>query len=117
MQVLFIPADSTRPFEIREITRDSATLRQLQAMVGGCIELVPLPVADVTLWCNEDGKGMQLPFNPRAQLLWQKLWPQIAIADRLLGDVFLAGGTDAEGDMQSVPETVVYAMRVVAYGR
>jgi len=69
-------------------------LEQLQAAVGGYIQAVNLS-DDITLWCNEEGKIMNLPHNPIAQVLWDKFFG--ANTDLIVGDVVITGGADDEG--------------------
>ena len=45
--------------------KDGITLDQLQAAVGGYIEMVPLSSSEV-VFCNEDGRRLGLPVNVRA---------------------------------------------------
>ena len=92
--VIVIPADGTKPIRSRE-TDTPPTLPELQALVGGFIELVPhwsdymgMP-ADV--WCNEDGKPDQLPVNVRATALWYEKLGQ-RVDDILVGEIVLVVG-------------------------
>lgn len=63
--------------ELREFDRPPK-LEELQAVVGGYLELVPRfktfayssVVMDCVALCNEDGKRKQLPVNRAATLAW-----------------------------------------------
>lgn len=69
-------------------------LEQLQTAVGGYVQAINLS-DDITLWCNEEGKIMNLPHNRIAQVLWDKVFG--AETDYIVGDIVLTGGTDNEG--------------------
>lgn len=47
---------------------------ELTAIVGGMVEIVPLPSGKL-LVCNEEGKLNGLPKNDRATLEWQTEYP------------------------------------------
>lgn len=89
---------------VESIGFDSATeLSQLQAAVGGYVQAVNLN-RNTTLWCNEDGRMLNLPTNAAATQLWQKLRPDTA--DTVRGSVVVTGGTDGSGESLPVaPET------------
>lgn len=65
------------------------TLEAMQQMVGGYIEVIPLD--DVCLVCNEEGKLMGLPGNRRLR------------NDIIAGTFFLAGNTP-EGGFRSLTQ-------------
>lgn len=69
-------------------------LEQLQAAVGGYVQAINLN-DQITLWCNEEGKIMNLPHNPIAQGLWDKVFG--IGTDYIVGDVVLTGSADDEG--------------------
>jgi hypothetical protein len=54
-----------KPPEVRDIG-NANELQPLQELVGGYIEVVPFPVKNTVLVCNEEGKLMGLPPNFRA---------------------------------------------------
>lgn len=76
-------------------------LTNLQAAVGGNIQPVDL-TPEVTMWCNEEGKLIDLPFNPYAQLYWNRFFG--AGTDAIMGDVIFTGGVNGEGDTTSLGE-------------
>jgi len=69
------------------------TLEVMQKLVGGYLECVRL-TATVDLWCNEDGKGLGLPFNVF-------LAQNGELQDAVVGDFFLARHNE-EGDTVSL---------------
>lgn len=73
---------------------DSLDYPTLSGAVGGLIEAVTLD-GDITLWCNEEGKILGLPYNDKATLLWEKTF---GATDLIMGDVILTGGNDEEGE-------------------
>ena len=75
-----------------DITADS--LDTLQGAVGGWVQAIDL-TADMTMWCNEEGKLVGLPHNPYAQFMWDKAFG--AQTDYIVGDIVLTGGADEEG--------------------
>lgn len=79
---IFIPADDTQP--VRVIEAQPCELEALQKLVGGDIELAWCPPKRIALFaealgvrlqktaqlfCNEDGRGLGLPYNERASAL------------------------------------------------
>jgi Domain of unknown function (DUF3846) len=78
-------------------------LSDLQAAVGGYIEAAPS--ADcVTIWCNEDGKGLGLPINGPANTVWAMYDEFDCLSwDRLVGNVVITGGTDEVGETMDLP--------------
>lgn len=61
------------------------SLEELQTIVGGYIQVVPLPRGR-SLVCNEDGISMALPYNPSASLAVTGY----VYGDRVLGDAVIA---------------------------
>jgi len=58
-----------------DITADAPfSLKTLQMYVGGLIQEVPMPDGS-RLICNDEGKLIGLPINPRATKLWNELYP------------------------------------------
>ena len=91
IQIMAIPADESRPVEIRTI--DSG-LESMQAEVGGNIECLATEAFD--LWLNEEGRITGLPTNHRAIRLTAAIGPVggYGYLHHLLGDVFITGGVD-----------------------
>ena len=87
--------------EVREHTQAKApTLDELQKLVGGYIQQVPHWVkhdglkADV--WCDEDGKVNDKPFNRRATTMWYAALGVGSLADFLVGDVVIVTSAPKE---------------------
>ena len=57
-------------FKIIDDEKDTPTLKEAQAFVGGMVECITWPNGDLLI-VNEEGKLMQLPLNPEATLLWR----------------------------------------------
>ncbi|NCZ57862.1 MAG: DUF3846 domain-containing protein [Actinobacteria bacterium] len=72
---------------------------QLFEAVGGLIEAADLD-ADLTLWCNEEGKLIGLTPNIIATKLWEK---SFGPTDIILGDCVFTGGTDEDGETRELP--------------
>jgi hypothetical protein len=88
---------------------ESATmpkLKELQAIVGGLIERVPLPEEFAgDLWVNEEGRLTDLAFNPVATAFVIARWREVAHIDELdlgrccvFGDALLIEGNADERD-------------------
>jgi hypothetical protein len=76
------------------------TLKSLQSSVGGFVQ--PLTLApDFIMWCNEEGKLLNLPHNPYAQFFWDA--KHGSNIDYIVGDVVFTGGNDEEGGLLSLP--------------
>lgn len=70
--------------EIKDIYAGPKSLKNLQDLVGGYIELVHLP-ENIIMVCNEEGKMMNLPVN------------FVLRGDRIAGNViFLSSDNDGE---------------------
>ena len=89
--VIVIPADKAQAIRSRE-TDDRPTLQQLQDIVDGYIQIVPgwddYMGKPAVVYCNEDGKARQLPFNVRATTHWFAKLGYLG-DDVLCGDVVL----------------------------
>ena len=68
----------------REISPKTFSLEELQAIVGGYIELVKL-TDDVVMIVDEEGKFKDYPMNYAATALWAKCHP--GYSDWIAGDV------------------------------
>lgn len=73
-----------------------ATLEELQREVGGPIEVVPyffrFEGATCMVFCNENGKIKNLPFNLEATKLWAAGSTVKMADDVLVGDVVICTG-------------------------
>lgn len=105
MRALLIPAGGL-PEEVE--VSDENELDDLQRYVGGWIEYVPTD-QDVTLYCNEEGKILNLPPNPLATELFGSL---LMPGDYLAGDVILLGLLDEDGASTSIDPEWIKTVRV-----
>lgn len=87
-----------------EITGD---LSSMQRLVGGLIQPIDL-ADDVTMWVNEEGMILDLPYNHLATTFCAIY----GIETYLCGDVFLTGGTDEDGN--TLPLKQEYADHLLA---
>jgi len=74
---------------IEEFDAASASLEDLQAMVGGYIQEAPMPRGQdiATIICNEEGKLMGLPMNREATRIFQDAWR--SNADYIAGNAII----------------------------
>lgn len=61
-------------------------LKELQEIVGGYIEIVPAVHSDEVIVVNEEGKLLNLPYNPIATLYFQAYWDT---NDYIVGNVLI----------------------------
>lgn len=94
--------------EVTELDLTSKELPTLQEAVGGLIEAINL-ATDLTMFCNEEGKLLDLPHNPFAQYLWDKRFG--AHLDYIVGDIVLTGGADDEGEMLGLSDEQVQIIK------
>ena len=106
---LLIPVDG--PLEVLEPAGES--LKTLQKGVDGYVEAVYLDDA-FTMWLNDDGKGLRLPHNPRAQALWDRAFG--AGTDFTVGPVVLTGGVDEDGETLELDAETVAALTAALAG-
>lgn len=82
------------------VTEFDGGLKELQAAVGGLVEVVPTHEG-VTMWCNEEGKYTGLPVNRLAMDVWIR-WDvhrcMLVGKDWLAGSVVVTGGSDRYGN-------------------
>jgi len=106
-RVLFIPADSNRVVSLMDT---DGSLDAFQRLVGGTIQVITLDnVGQHSLYFNEEGKLLHLPLNPRATLLFYR---GVGITDdNIVGDAFLAGPVDEDGNDSDVNPDVVQLAR------
>jgi len=75
-----------------EVT-DEKMLPTLQEIVGGAVEPINI-TKDMTLWVNEEGKMLDLPFNYFATKMWEKRFG--VGTDQIVGDIVITGYADGE---------------------
>jgi len=83
----------------------SGSLSEMQAAVGGYIEVALTSLPGVTAYINEEGKLQGLPLNPAATALLK--YPN---DDFVVGDMLILGAPDENGDDTDVPEGTLDAI-------
>lgn len=84
------------------------SLSKLQDAVGGWVQAIDLSDT-LSMWCNEEGKLINLPHNPYAQVIWDEVFG--AQTDYIVGDVVFTGGTDDEGYTLGISDEQVERVR------
>lgn len=91
--ILCLSADG----DIATVPFQDDSLSQLQKIVDGYVECISVVIPDfgrVDIWLNEDGKGLELPYNPITSLICDQLFP----GDYIAGDIAITRGVDDEGN-------------------
>ena len=78
-----------------EIREGDEQLADLQAKVGGYIEVVPL-TPTIALICDEEGKLKARPINHIANRLVRHVGVELLDGDHLVGDVVIVGSDDSD---------------------
>jgi hypothetical protein len=88
---------------IRKVNLDG--YQPLSDAIGGLIEAVPSS-PEITIWCNEEGKGLKLDFNLIATDMWEvfDVYGCVAAGDVLVGPIVIQGPADEEGECTDVPD-------------
>lgn len=81
------------------------SLASMQAIVGGLIQPIDL-VEDCTIWVNEEGLLLGLPYNYIATDLTNQWYQGLS----LVGTAFLTGGTDEDGNTLPLREDYADAL-------
>jgi hypothetical protein len=76
-----------------DIIEIDGSLSSMQSLVGGLIQPIDL-LEDVTMWVNEEGLLIDLPYNHLATTFCGIF----GIDTYICGNVFLTGGTDEDGN-------------------
>jgi len=97
---LLIPATGDMRPVVPPDQRAAFTLAELQAFVGGHIEVLRIPDGRVA-FLNEEGKLLNLPHNRLATAL---LAPQLQAGDWIAGDVVICTLTEAGEDTDTADE-------------
>lgn len=79
-------------------------LEDLQRLVGGYFQVVPLPVEGLNAFVNEEGKIYGLPINPRATLATRGT---LMRGDYIAGTMVVLGPVDEDGEHQSADPDAV----------
>jgi len=96
IRVIHIPAavDTSESLRVIEVPTDQVA-EHLHELVKGSFQCVELNDG-VFVWLNEEGKFQHMPWNRRAQILWDERYGPGT--DFLVGPAVLTGGADARGD-------------------
>ena len=78
--------------EVVEFTNESC-YETIKEAVEGWVQCVPL--GELDLWVNEEGKLESLPFNVTATGLWEDIYNK---TDIIVGNAVFTSGTDDEGN-------------------
>lgn len=105
IKVVVIPSDEDEPLAMREL--EQGNLRAMQEIVGGLIEFTDIPAANASLVSNEEGLIYGLPLNTRATAILHTFAPIHTGHTILVGDCFICGLPDQDGDTQSVPDNLL----------
>ena len=87
---------------------DEDLLPTLQGLVGGSVEPINL-LKDMTLWVNEEGKMLNLPFNYFATKMWEKKFG--VGTDYIVGDVVITGYAD--GDTTGLKDEIIKMLQII----
>lgn len=104
MRAAIIPADGSQPIRVEDI---KPGVRELQSLVGGYFEVVPLPALGASMYVDEEGKlkrDARLKLNHRATALASD---RIRAEDFIVGDVVLLGARDGLDNDTDLPESTV----------
>ena len=88
--------------------QDITTYDQLNEALKGWIEAIPTDNR-VTVWCNEEGKLNNLPYNPVATKFWRSVdhYGCVRAGDWIAGPVVIQGPVDSEGNNTDCPDWVI----------
>jgi hypothetical protein len=102
---IVIPVDEDQPLVQDQLP--TASLESRQRLVGGLIQGIDLTDPAARLYCNEEGKVLELPLNRRATLLLWAHNPDFRYRDVIVGDAFLVGPIGRRSTDTSVPDEYV----------
>jgi hypothetical protein len=105
LSAIVIPAEDRQPLRLEQFGVNDLDARQ--RLVGGYIEVIRLERPTAVLYVNEDGRLLELPANRRATVL---LWVHNRAFrghDVILGDAFILGPPDDNGNATTAPQELV----------
>lgn len=109
-KVVIIPTNG-EPY-VQEIAGEYVDYDTLTNGVKGWIECVRLE-SNLEMWVNEEGKLIQMDYNPLATLLWEKYYGQ---TDMIMGPVVLTAGVDEEGETLAFDDNDVDSLTAMLSG-
>ena len=98
--MLVVPADDLQPIRLETI--DNHDLDAYRRLVGGHLEAIHLYEPDGSMYINDEGKLMGLELNRRLTMLTWVHNPSFMGRDGIVGDGFLVGKVDQQGNDTSV---------------
>lgn len=108
IRVLVVPADEEQPIFVKELV--DYDYRKGQEIVGGLIQPVDVEALEATIWANEEGHPLGLPWNKRATVILWMYAPEHRNVNVLMGDCYISGLPDDDGNTTSVPRLAVAAL-------
>ena len=87
LNVVVLEAGKTEGY-IQSYPKESITLQDMQELVGGYIETVPLNESQYMV-VNEDGRSLNLPINEMANAVLVQNNPHFAKFNTIIGNVFI----------------------------
>ncbi|MCA1601265.1 MAG: DUF3846 domain-containing protein [Acidobacteria bacterium] len=102
---IVLPADMAQP--IRQQQVEPSDLKTYWELVDGHLEVVDLFRPSASLYINEEGKLNDLPLNQRATVITWVHNSDFCGQHLILGDAFIVGPIDDNGDDLTVPEELV----------
>ena len=99
---IVIPADDAQPLRQHELA--VTDLDAYQELVGGNIEAIGLDDPAASMYFHGDGKHLDLPVNGRATLLLWAHVSELRFRDYIVGDAFLTGPLDRDGNDTDVSD-------------
>lgn len=100
---IVIPADPAAPVRREQLTPGD----DWGDLVAGMMQVITFEEPLASLYLNEEGKVAGLPFNARATAMTWVHNSAFRGRDQIVGDAFLVGPVDDDGDDLSVPEEYV----------
>jgi Domain of unknown function (DUF3846) len=105
---IIIPADDEQPLRQNQLLAEG--LADRQQLVGGFVQGIDLRDPPARLYCNEDGKVLELPPNKRATLLLWAHNPAFRYRDFIVGDAFLVGPVGRRSADTNAPDQYVQTL-------
>lgn len=86
--------------QVVDLDAPEGSLKVLQSAVDGYVQAIDLS-ANLTMWCNEEGKLIGLNRNEKATEQFREVFGAV---DVIMGDVIFTGGVDDEGDTMGLTQ-------------
>ena len=102
---LVVPCDEEE--DIRKIEYEQGDIRFIQSVVEGTFTVTDLEQADASIFSNDEGLLLDLPFNRRATGMLYTFSPRHRGYTMLVGNCLVTGMPDEEGNTLAVPDELV----------